>query len=158
MFVWRAHEGAVTSLAFVPGGGLLSTGCDGNVRLWDTAGGALQHGWKLAEAKPPSESDLFRVLCDSSGRYAAVALRSEGLQFFDLDDGSSAGEFVLTSVLGCAPAPDGASVFIVGRERVQWRTRQDARVYQHAYPPGAVLASSQGGTSSGALAIRPDGT
>jgi WD40 repeat protein len=156
MFVWRAHEGAVTSLAVVPGGGLLSTGNDGNVRLWDAASGTLQYGWKLTDATPDSESNLIRVLCDSSGRFGAVALRSNGLQFFDLADGLCADEFLLTHVLGLAPAPDGASVFVVGRQH--GGDRHATRVYQHAYPPGGVLASSQRAVTSGALAISPDGT
>ncbi|MCE9563737.1 MAG: WD40 domain-containing protein [Planctomycetes bacterium] len=46
MLTWQAHTGAVTSLAFVPGGGLLSTGADG-LKRWDTLSGVLQDEWHL---------------------------------------------------------------------------------------------------------------
>jgi|SRR5579883_134473 len=167
MFVWQAHEGAVTSLAFAPDAGLLSTGVDGNVRFWNPVMGDLQHGWKLAEAaKDHATSNVLRVLADAHGRYATVGLRYEGIQFLDLTNGTVVADFPLSNVLGLASAPDLASVFVVGRERTPGRaTRRHARIYQHAYPPGGILALSQNAVSSsarsissGELAVSPDGT
>jgi WD40 repeat protein len=159
MFVWKAHEHHVTSLAFAPGAGLLSTGIDGNVRLWDPASGSLLHGWKLSEAvSNPSGCDLLRVLGSGDGRFAAVGLRTAGVQFFNLSSGSPAGDFPLAGVMGMVPAPDGKSLFVVGREAGRGRTlRRDSRVYQHAHPPGGVIAFSKGEAQSGALAVSPDG-
>jgi WD40 repeat protein len=160
MFVWQAHEGAVTSLAFAPGAGLLTTGIDGNVRLWDAASGALQRGWKFHESagRYGNNAEIVRVLGSSNGRFAAVALYTRGVHFFDLANGALAAEFPLAGVLGMVPAPDGKSVFVVGREEGRGRTlRRDSLVYQHAYPPGGVIAQSQSEVESGALAVSPDG-
>jgi WD40 repeat protein len=162
MFIWQAHEGAVTSLAFAPGAGLVSAGVDGNVRFWDPATGSLIHGWKLS---PTAENDstvsIVRVLADASGKFAAVGLRDEGLLFFNLADGSAVADFLLYEVTGMAPAPDGASVFVVGRPRDRGRrtSRRAARVFQHAYPPSKVLAQSEECRRwLGMLAVSPTGT
>jgi WD40 repeat protein len=160
MLAWHAHNGLVTSLAFVPGGGLLSTGTDGVLKHWDALTGSLQYFWKFAEtAATPAECDLVRVLADATGRFAAVGLRNEGISFIDLADGSEADRFRLRQLLGMAPAPDGASVFVVGPPppRVGLFSRQ-SKVFQHAYPPGKVIASSKIEVKSGTLVIRRDGT
>lgn len=160
MFVWQAHEGMVTSVAFAPGAGLLTAGSDGNVRLWDSASGSLLHGWKCHESagRYGHNDAISRVLGSPDGRFAAVGLRSAGVQFFDLSDGTLAAEFSLAGVMGMVPAPDGASVFVVGRDRGFRRQVLDGnRVFQHAYPPGGVIAFSKSEVQSGALAVSPDG-
>jgi WD40 repeat protein len=158
MFVWQAHEGAVTSLAFIPGGGgLLSTGVDGTLKLWDPLTGSLIYHWKLADtADTADKSDLLRVLAESTGRYATVALRSRGVQFFDLQSYKVAGELRLIGVEDLAPAPDGKSFFVVGND--ESRARIPARVHQYDYDEGRVVASSLRGASTGPLAIHPNGS
>ena len=162
MFVWQAHENVVTSLAFVPGGGLLSTGTDGQLKLWDALTGDLVYQWKLADAigrYSGDPSDLMRVVTDSAGRYAAVALRTRGVQYFDLQSYKVAGEFRLAKVLGLAPAPDGKSFFVVGSGTLPFASGMAfATVYQYDYEEGRVLVSSRDGVESGALAIHPNGS
>jgi WD40 repeat protein len=160
MFVWQAHENHVTSLAFAPGVGLLTAGMDGNVRLWDAASGAMLHGWKFHESvgRYSHSDERLCVLGSGDGRFAAVGLRTAGVRFFDLSSGSLAGEFLLAGVMGMVPAPDGESLFVVGREEGRGRTlRRDSLAYQHAYPPGGVIAFSKSEARSGALAVSPDG-
>jgi WD40 repeat protein len=143
MLTWEAHAGAVTSLAFVPGGGLLSTGVDGVVKHWDATTGSRQNTWKFASAaENADDSNLIRVLSDTTGRYAAVGLRTEGVRFFDLEDGKEAEHFELSDTFGLVPAPDGASVFVVGRES-RWFSRSTSRLFQYSYPPGKVIAVSK---------------
>jgi WD40 repeat protein len=162
MFVWQAHEGAVASLAFVPnGGGLLSTGMDGVLKLWDPLTGSLVYHWKLAEAigrYSGGESDLLRVVTEPTGRFATVALRSRGVQSFDLQNYKVADELRLTNVLGLAPAPAGKGFFVVG---YLWETvprgRPAGNVHQYDYEEGRVIATSRDSVESGALAIHPNG-
>jgi WD40 repeat protein len=159
MFVWQAHEGAVTSLAFVPGGGLLSTGVDGVLNLWDPLTGDRVQSWKFAaSADSPEHSDLIRVLADATGRYATVGLRTEGARCIDLQSYRVVNGLQLTHVTGLAPAPDGASFFIVGREGDPHARRRTARVYQYPYEVEKAIAQSRSQAAGGALAIRPDGT
>jgi WD40 repeat protein len=144
MLTWEAHAGAVTSLAFVPGGGLLSTGVDGVVKHWDATTGSRLNTWKLAyAAENADDSNLLRVLSDATGRYAAVGLRTEGVRFFDLEDGREArSHFELSDTVGPVSAPDGASVFVVGRES-RWFSRSTSQLFQYRYPPGKVIAVSK---------------
>jgi WD40 repeat protein len=162
MLTWEAHAGAVTSLAFVPGGGLLSTGTDGVLKHWDATSGTEYRAWALAEkVAVPRESDLRCVLVDATGRYAAVGLRHEGARFFHLTDGSVAGEFRLDSLNDMARTPFGATLFCIG-DRAGFRMR----VWQVTVPMGQVLAKSArpcparfgGSGSNGEMAVSPDGT
>lgn len=160
MFVWPAHEGAVTSVAFVPnGGGLLSTGVDGNLRLWDPLTGDLVHQWKLAETVTDAdECGLIRVVAEPGGRFA-VAAASTGLQCFDLQTYKVVAEARMSSVVGMSPAPDGKSAFVVGATRVGSR----AKLHQFDYEAGKVVASSRGSFRShhrgyGAIAVHPNGS
>src|SRR5262245_44195660 len=157
MFIWQAHEGAVTSLAFGLGGGILSTGVDGLVKYWDRLTGSLNCSWELAEAATKATSNLLNVLADSSGQFAAVGLRTAGVQFLDLRNGKITTRFKLTGVSGLASAPDGASVFVVGLEVGWFRSSHDSRVFQCDFAKGKIIASSQSETPGGPLAIRPDG-
>jgi WD40 repeat protein len=160
MFVWQAHEGAVTSLAFVPnGGGLLSTGVDGTLKLWDPLTGSLVYQWKLADtADTPDKSDLLRVVTESTSRYATVALKSRGVQYFNLQNYKVAGELRLDGVSDLAPAPDRKSFFVVGRNTgpTPRSMPETVRVHQYAYEEGKVIASSRRGVTRGALAIHPN--
>ena len=162
MLIWHAHAGAVTSLAFVPGGGLLSTGVDGVLKHWDATSGSSRFFWKLAETvEKPAECALLRVIADLSGQYAAVGLRSEGVRFFDLANSSVAGEFRLTSLYDLDRFPFGASVFCIGN-----RDGAGMRVWQIAIPTGEPLTKSAtpcparygGNGGNGELAASPDGT
>lgn len=157
MFVWQAHDGAVTSLAFVPnGGGLLSTGTDGVLKLWDPLTGSLIYHWKLADAADTAaDSNLLRVVTDSAGRYATVALRSAGVQYFDLQTYKVAGELRLTNVLDLAPAPDGKGFFVVGDSGEPRPRGRAGNVHQYDYEEGRVIASSRRGVVRGGLAIHP---
>lgn len=163
MFVWDAHEGAVTSVCFVPGGGLLSTGTDGVLKLWDPLTGGLVYFWKLAEtADTADKSDLLRVVTDSAGRYAAVALRSRGVQCFDLQSYKPAAELRLTTALALAPAPDGKSFFVFGRDETSTaRGRGENHLHQFDYEEGRAIVSRKLGGHGGrscALAIHPQVT
>ena len=156
MLTWHAHAGAVTSLAFVPGGGLLSTGTDGVLKHWDATSGELRFFWKLAETDATADkSNLLCVLADASGRYAAVGLRTEGVRFFDLDNGKEADCRELSEVRGLAAAPDGASVFAVGRD-VERASRHTSRLFQWSYPPVKVIAVSKHWAASGPIVPNRD--
>jgi WD40 repeat protein len=158
MFTWEAHAGAVTSLAFVPGGGLLSTGVDGVVKHWDAASGTKLNTWKFAKtAESADGSTLLRVLADATGRSAAVGLRTEGVRFFDLDDGKEAEHFELSEMAGLTSAPDGASVFVVGRPR-RGASRHTSRLFQYSYPPGTLIAASKSWAVSGPIVPNRDGS
>jgi WD40 repeat protein len=156
MLTWEAHAGAVTSLAFVPGGGLLSTGVDGVLKHWDSTTGSLHYFWKLAEIAPTADkSNLLRVLADATGCYAAVGLRTEGVRFFDTGDGKEVEHFPLSDTVGLAPAPNGESVFAVGRE-VRGASRHTSRLFQYAYPPGKVMGVSKSEARSAAIGVNAD--
>ncbi len=167
MLTWQAHThvhvadapGAVTSLAFVPGGGLLSTGTDGVVRHWDSTTGSMHHFWKLVEGvEKPTNSNLVRVLSDSTGRYAAVGLRHEGIDFFDLVNGDNAGHARVQHVEALVAGPDGQSVFVLGVPPTSGSPL--TCVCQFKFPDGEELARTKTALASyhlGGLAIRPDG-
>ena len=144
----------------MPGGGLLSTGTDGVLSHWDSFTGSLHHRWNLADtAATAAECNLIRVLADSTGQFAAVGLRNMGLQFLGLKDGKQTHRFRLQHLLSMTAAPDGASVFVVGREPVVMGLfSRRSKVFQHAYPPGKVIASTGGDADSVSLAIRRDGS
>jgi WD40 repeat protein len=163
MFVWPAHEGAVTSVAFVPnGGGLLSTGVDGNLRLWEPMTGSLVHQWKLAETATDHDScGLIRAVADASGRFAVAATRAGGVQCFDLQTYKVAAEVRMSGVAGMAPAPDGKSAFVVGR--VSTSSRGHVKLHQFDYEQGKIVASSRGNLASyyrnyGTIAVHPNGS
>jgi WD40 repeat protein len=158
MLTWGAHTDAVTSLAFVPGGGLLSTGTDGVLKHWDPTTGSLHYFWKLAEGVSrytATECALLKVVADATGRYAAVGLRTEGVRFFDLSDGSVANEFRLAQLVELAPSPDGESVFCGGQG-----VNGGGRIWELRSPTGAILAQSVSFDRighRGGLAVSPDG-
>jgi WD40 repeat protein len=158
MLTWEAHAGAVTSLAFVPGGGLLSTSTDGVFKHWDPTSGTENRSWALAEwlsRYTATESALLKVVADATGRYAAVGLRTEGVRFFDLVDGRVADEFRLVQLVELAASPDGESVFCGGQ-----RANGEGRIWELRSSTGAVVAQSMSFDRlghRGGLAVSPDG-
>lgn len=158
MFTFTAHEGPVTSVAFAgPTGLLLSTGVDGCVRLWNPV--TREELLAVSAADPAAGAEASGLLCaaaDHSGRFAAVGLRTRGVEFLDLDSGREAGRFALTQMLDLTPAPDGHSLFVLGGGmRTLWRTY----VCQITYPDGRELARTKGGGGGGSrVAVTQDGS
>jgi WD40 repeat protein len=73
------HEGSVKSVAALPGGGWLSSGRDGCLRIHaDGAGRAIEVGPTIVNG----------VAVDPSGRHAVCASRSRGVELFDLANGT----------------------------------------------------------------------
>lgn len=64
---WRAHEGALYSLAFSPKGELLTTGADRFVKIWDSQGGKL-----LLSSRDYSEA-IRRAIYLGSGDWVVAA-------------------------------------------------------------------------------------
>jgi WD40 repeat protein len=135
MFVWQAHEGAVTSLAFGPGGRFLaSAGADAQVKVWDPLTGAEQlsvslHPFDVGLPGPAVGSRAPRCLCVSGdGGLAAVAQFGRGLVFLDLDRGEEVAVLPADGVTAVKAAPDGQSLFALHREsaRGSWVLRQYA--------------------------------
>lgn len=159
MLTWHAHTDAVTSLAFVPGGGLLSTGTDGHVRYWDTISGSQVNAWKFEDGVSrytAAECDLLRVVADATGRYAAVGRRRIGVQFLELASGEVVGELRLPQLDALTPAPGADTVFCLsgGMHR--------ARVWEIRAPDGGLVAGSvllgSGAPNRTGLAVVPDRT
>jgi WD40 repeat protein len=152
MLTWAAHAGGVTSVAFVPGGGLLSTGTDGVLRHWDAATGAEHRSWKLAAGG--EEWRLIRAVSESTGRYAVVGIRTEGVRVFDLSDGNVTNELRWHRLYALAPSPAGDTVFCAG---IPVGPAVVAEVRPSAGRP--VFRPVRGGFGDGAgLAIAPDGS
>jgi WD40 repeat protein len=163
MLTWQAHTGAVTSLAFVPGGGLLSTGIDGYFKNWNSTTGAecLRH--KFCEPdRVPAAANLMHVLVDSTGRHAVVALRNAGFQWIDLLDGTVDRRITFQLLHSACMSADGISFFAVARGYSSSASMFDdvTRVWQLSFAEGEVLARSKtqpAGWRYG-LAISPDAT
>jgi WD40 repeat protein len=163
MLTWQAHTGAVTSLAFVPGGGLLSTGADGYFKSWDSTTGAESLRHKFCEPdSAPVAADLMQVLVDSTGRHAVVGLQNKGFQWIELPDGILGRRFHFHPLSSLSRSPDGGSIFANGRgyaASAQMRALEpDTRVWQIGFAEGEVIAHSQTrpGGSRYILAINPD--
>jgi hypothetical protein len=165
MLTWQAHSGAVTSLAFVPGGGLLSTGTSGLLKYWDLATGAELFSDKVCESVSlPDQTDVVRVLADAAGRSAVVGLRSRGLEFVRLPGGAVDRTVRFQQVFALAAGPDGVSFFVAARGYSSPEPTPDfdhpTRVWQFAFEDGDLLARSvspPSGAMNG-LAVSPDGT
>jgi WD40 repeat protein len=90
-----AHEDAVTSMAFVPGGSLLATGsADATVKLWDVARGET---WQLRERGPqiPRAADMnvvTGVAISPDGQTLAVSAVDEAIRLWDIDTGEPGGD------------------------------------------------------------------
>jgi WD40 repeat protein len=153
MFTFTAHEGPVTSVAFAGPTGLLSTGVDGHVRLWNPMTGEKLLDYPSAEpALTPAASRLLGVVTNASGRFAAVGLQMVGVGFFDLDSGREVGWLRLSSLADFVPSPDGRSVFVLG-------VRGSAYLWQIGFVDAQEVARMKlGGRCDGRLAVAPDGS
>lgn len=156
MFTFTAHEGPVTSVAFAGSTGmLLSTGVDGHVKLWNPM--TAEELFRLPLAEPTAvagSSDLFGVLADSTGRTAAVGLRTRGVRFLDLDSGRESGRFRLSRLEDLVAAPGDQSVFALG-----WGTLGSTHVWQVRFADQQEVARLKlGGRCEGRLAVAPDGS
>lgn len=163
MLTWPAHAGAVTSVAFVPGGGLLSTGTDGVLKHWDAATGSLRDLRDLSAAgQDPAECYPLRVLVDAAGRSAVAALGSGGVRFYDLDGLSQVADLPLAALYGIAAGPGGASVFVLATGNVRsqrWPAADPVAVVEYRFEGAEPVAWSRhppGGVYYG-LAVSPDG-
>jgi WD40 repeat protein len=66
----HGHQGAVSTLAFSPDGGLLATGDDQTIRLWDT------HQWRQIAGIAAAAQASSQLAFSPDGRYLAVTWRS----------------------------------------------------------------------------------
>jgi WD40 repeat protein len=113
MFVWRAHEGAVTALAFGPDGRfLVSAGADQCVRVWDPFTGTEQLRFALGQ---PGElwSAISGLVCSGDAGTIVVRQGQRGLAFLDAIGGSEILPRQWVLVLALKGHPDGRSVFAV---------------------------------------------
>jgi WD40 repeat protein len=97
------HEGSVKSVAALPGGGWLSSGRDGRLRI---------HADGAARAIEVGQTIVNGVAVDPSGRRAACASRSCGVEVFDLASGARSASYRrhACSARSVAFSPDGARV------------------------------------------------
>jgi WD40 repeat protein len=72
------HEGSVKSLAALPGGGFVSSGRDGCLRVHERGTGRVIH---------VGPTIVNGVAVDAAGRRAACVSRSRGVEVFDLASG-----------------------------------------------------------------------
>jgi WD40 repeat protein len=97
------HEGSVKSVAALPGGGWLSGGRDGCLRV---------HGAAGAERIEVGPTIVNGVAADAAGRRAACVSRSRGVEVFDLARGERLASYRghASSARTVAFSHDGASV------------------------------------------------
>jgi WD40 repeat protein len=106
------HEGSVKSVAALPGGGWLSSGRDGYLRVHaDPASRAIDENGE-SRAIQVGPTIVNGVAVDPSGRRAACVSRSRGVEVFDLAKGVCLASYRghACSARTVAFAPDGASV------------------------------------------------
>jgi WD40 repeat protein len=154
MFVWQAHEGAVTSLAFGPAGRfLVSAGADERVKVWEPFTGAEQLRVPVGPRIVPAPSLLRWLAVSASGALAAVAYR--GLTLIDLASGDVPLAQWLPSVLALKPAPDGESLFALNRD-----LPGELSVNQVPFTNGGTMysLSVSNWREKRALGISPDGS
>jgi WD40 repeat protein len=168
MFTFSAHVGPVTSVAFAGSAGtLLSTGVDGHVKLWNPLTGENLLDLPAAEpALDTGSAGLLGALADSTGRFAAVGLRSRGVEFIDLESGRDTGWLDLGRLADVVPSPDCQTVFVLGRwdRAAPTRTRLSrpaevgsVYVWQVGFPDGHEIARARhAGRAEGRVTVAPD--
>jgi WD40 repeat protein len=151
MFAWHAHERAVTSLAFGPGGRFLLSAGDGWVKAWEPFSGAEQFAIPL----PPVHVAVpLRWLTPSGdGKWAAVHEYSRRLLFLDLERERITAERAIPHIHALKRTPDGHSVAVL-RD-----TGGDARLHVYDFASQSEAATVAGDWyRSRALAFSPDGS
>jgi WD40 repeat protein len=160
MFVWQAHQRAVTSLAFGPDGRfLVSVGSEEQVKVWDPFTGAEQFA---LDVRPPNaeqvagrvHSALHGLAVSADGQTAAVGYRDRQLILIDLGQRAVSFRDSSGQLLAIKLAPDGTSVFELRFEPHVIRQRR--------FNDGAEIASSIwwsiGERLPLAFAVSPDGS
>jgi WD40 repeat protein len=153
MFVWQAHAGAVTALAFGPDGRFLaSAGADRCVRVWDPLTGTLQLEFALARPDRSSGAAPRGLVCSADGGTIVVGHDGCALTFLDATGGGGTFTRQFAQVVALKGHPNGQSVFAL--------IRPDADPWTHLtqYPltAGPALHSLPASYGS-AFAVSTDG-
>lgn len=154
MFVWQAHEGAVTSLAFGPGGQfLVSAGDDGCVRVWEPFTGAERFAIPL---RTPARRLRFLAV-SGDGTTAMVARQSEGLVLLDLVGGTVINDEPGHPATAAKLAPDGRGVVVLSHQPF---ANDPPDVFHYSFADRSVdrVPLLYYRATSRALAFSPDGT
>ncbi len=116
MFVWNAHEGAVTSLAFGPDGRFLVSGSsDEQVKVWEPFTGAEQSRISLT----PPDGALFSPIplrwlaLSGDGNWAVVHQHSRRLVFLDLEYERIKAELNIPHIHALKRTPDGETIALL---------------------------------------------
>jgi WD40 repeat protein len=162
MFVWQAHEGAVTSLAFASDGrSLVSAGSDECVKAWEPFTGAeeLRIGLSLAargiSGSPGTSGTRYRLALAANGHSAVAAESHHRLLFLDLTRGDVNFTRSYAEVRAVEVIPDGRAVVAL----VCDQPRTDSFVQCLTFEGAAGEKVELGyGVASRALAFSPDGS
>jgi WD40 repeat protein len=160
MFVWNAHDGAVTSLAFGPDGQrLFSGGSDECVKAWQPFTGAEQFRISLA----PEDRSLYPpvplhwLTVSGDGNWGVVYQFSRRLVFFDLARERIADEYEVRQIHALKRTPDslGVAALIPGPSYIAWPLLHS---YDFAAQTALLLPLRHYSSTSRALAFSTDGS
>jgi WD40 repeat protein len=111
----QGHEGAVRSLAFLPGSAVFySTGGDGKILRWDLNGSAKSYRTLI------DNNSLNRVLSISpNGRWLACGTTTSGIQLFNLNTNNEPSilEGHKSGVVSLAFTPDSKGLYSAGNDK-----------------------------------------